>query len=487
MLHRPDNPIAVLGRIDGSSCAEAGAAAAEERCGLDVLLVSTEPLWPLDRDDRGIGCRVARELSAQGMRVGVASATPTPGHAQAWLTAMLLHWPEADGAQTRRFLQGWAGPGKDLRHRLTRRDGLRPAQLAGVVALIDRNQPRLIIGLGPHAPALLAGAKAARPQTRTLWLAPDCTALSALRRTLDLNLRHVPAAALQTLAGMIHAAAFARRLDRVVGYTPADTAALRLLTLTPRAATLRRGVNLKRYFPAEEPVRPRTAVTWAPDLADPATADALVRFAKHVWPRLLEHFPDARWRILGPHAPASVRALQRIDGIKLVGPLADVRQYVRRCRVVLLPTRGLSHGGKPLAEALALGMPTVAGAAAARALGVRAGARPTAGSPLLACWSRRQWFEAVARLWSDGETAAALGREARRWASEHLDRARHGAQWRRVLGLPDAAFAEQAELHEPSFAPPAVKPRRAAPEARVASPVKNDDGPMPEATYRRAA
>jgi len=487
VLHRPENPTAVLGRIDASTCDEAETAPEQTRRGLDVLFVSTDPLWPLDHDACGIGCRVARELSAQGARVGVSSVTPTPRHAQAWLAAMLLDWPEADGSQIRRFLQGWAGLGKDLRYRRTQHDGLRPAQLAGIVELIDRYAPRAVIGLGRLAPALLAGAKAARPQSHAVWLAPDCPALSALRRTLDLKLRHVPTAALQAVPEMAHTAAFARHIDRVVGYTPADTAVLRLLTLTTRGATLRRGVNLKRYFPAEEPIRPRTAVTWAPDLADPATANALLRFANTVWPRLLEHFPDARWRIIGPDAPASIRALERLDGIKLVGPLADVRQYVRRCRVVLLPTRGLAHGGKPLAEALALGMPTVAGASAARALGVRAGARPTTGQPLLACWSRRQWIEAVARLWSDGATAAALGRDARQWASEHLDRARRVAEWGRVLGLPDVVFADRAESAAPAKTTRHLKPRPNTPETTLATLVKETDPPLPEARYRRAA
>ncbi|NBB96539.1 MAG: hypothetical protein GVY16_12495, partial [Planctomycetes bacterium] len=146
-----------------------------------------------------------------------------------------------------------------------------------------------------------------------------------------------------------------------------------------------------------------------------------------------------------------------------------------------------AHGGKPLAEALALGMPTVAGWAAARALGVRAGARPTAGRPLLACWSRRQWFEAVARLWNDGDTAAALGAAARQWAVEHLDRAGQSAALGAVLGLPATMFAERAESSAPARTSRPAKPRPQTPEPTLATLVKDTDPPLPEARYRRAA
>ncbi len=477
MLHRPENPNDVLGRIDGG-----GAAASPG--GLDVLVVSTEALWPLDRDDRGIGCRVARELNHRGLRVGVASVAPTPRNAQAWLSAMLLRWPEADGEQTRRFLAGWAGPGKDLRHLIARRQGLKPIQLAGLVALLDRYTPKLVIGLGQSAPALLAGVKSAHPETHTVWLGPDCPSVSAARQLLDIRRRRLPGAAWHALGKTLETAVFARRVDRVLGYTPADALGLRLLTLTPRGGTLRRGLNLKRYFPATEPIRPCTAVTWAADLSDPALADAMVRFARAVWPRLLEHFPNARWRIIGPHAPAALKALEKIDGIKLVGPLADVRQYARRCRVALFPTRQLQGGGKAMAEALALGVPTVAGWAAARALGVKAGPRPTARSPMLACGTSRQWFEAVARLWTDPACAQTLSHHARAWVTEHADASMLSQQLAALLPLPQPILAREAESL------PSSEPERShAGESENFSTPRVIEPPeeLPEARYRRAA
>lgn len=468
-MHRPESPILAthspLAAV-GSAAARDSAtpAAAVEHAGsrdawpheghaLDVLVVSTQPLWPLDRDGRGFGCRAARALKQQGYRVAITSVAPTPRSAQAWLVEMLVDWPEADGRQVGRFLAGWSGVGKDLRYRAAVRLRLSAARLAGVVALIDRYEPAAVIAIGPAGPALLAGAKGADPSLHTAWLGPDAPTLTAMRQAIDLRTNQRPAAIARGLGDLLQSAAFAGSADRVIGMTRGDTWVMRLSTLSRHAVTMPRGVNLHRYFPAKEPIRPRTAVTWAPDLSDPALVEAMTRFARHLWPRLREHFPDARWRIIGPHAPRALQKLQRIDGIKFVGPLADVRRYARRCRLALFPTRHAPAAGKPLIEALALGLPIVGGARAARSLGVPGAARPTREAAMFACRGRQQWFEAVARLWSDPALAAQYSENARGWAVQHADRREQAHGLQALLGLPDRhAMSSRTQPASPATA-----------------------------------
>ncbi len=439
MKNRPTSPIR-LTPCEDAPCVER----------LDALVVTAEPLWPMDHDTALVAGKVARALERHGLRVAATSLRPSANDAQAWLSALLVRWPEADGAAVRRFFEAWGGLGKDMRFAALARLGIKPTELAGMVPLVEAYQPRLVIAVGAAGPAMLACVKAASPITPTLWLGPEHEGLRALSQMLDASPRHWLSLAGEGLSFALNAVPFAGRANcvaapnRLGAWALAGTGAARRSMVTPR------GINLRRYCPAAEPIRPRTAVTWAPSLADPAVAQSLCRFAKNVWPRLIDCFPDARWRIIGPDAPASLRALEAIEGIKLVGPLADVRTYARRCRLALWPGRSLVGNGKVMLEGMALGVPTIASrlAGAQIGMGLRRGRNATQDAPALTCLGRRQWFEAIALLWTEPDVAKRLGENARVWAVAH-------ANWQtNTVGLASwlEELAQGGDTHQPQGA-----------------------------------
>jgi len=427
-MRRPETPIS-----DQPYATPAG------RRQLDALLVSIDPLWPLDRPHSAVGCRVIRALSRRGRRVALASARPTPPSAQAWVTEKSLRWPKPSADHVRQLLRQWSGPGKDARFLAASRLGVRPADLAGVVSLIQTHQPRVVIATGVGGPALLSGVRAADRTITTVWLGHEREAVAGLLELLDSPWRAKPAAALSLAAGVAAPLAFTRCIDHVAATSRTDAALLAGLTLSPCAIRVPRGINRTRFAPDPQPVRPATAVTWAPDLAEPRLAAGIERFARRVWPRLLTYFPDARWHLIGPDAPPRLRDLEAIDGIKIVAQVADLRTYAQRCRVALWPGRSLPAQGKPVLQAMAMGMPCVTSLLAARQLGVPLRSRRTTG-PLAACVGRQAWFERIAQLWTVPDAASAMGAAARNWAVDHAD-------WQRNTDALDALI-EHAKRHD---------------------------------------
>lgn len=459
-------------------------ASAASRRRLDALLLSVDPLWPLDQTHAAVGCRVVRALARRGRRVAMASVKPTPHAAQSWVTEKMLGWPQASTDQVRRLLAHWSGLGKDARFLAAGRLGLRPATLAGVLTLIDKHQPRVVMAAGPGAPALLSAVRAADRDVHTVWLGHDHATTARLLEVIDTPWRHKPRAAARMLSQTAAALPFARSIDHVAAAGRIDAALLAGASLTPCTLRVPHGINLTRFAPdPEQPIRPATAVTFAPDLADPRVVRSIEQFARKVWPKLLSYFPEARWHIVGPGAPPRLRKLEAIDGIKVVGPAKDLRVYAQRCRIALWPGRSLPADGKPLRQAMAMGIPCVTSLTAARALGVRSAHAKHSGCPLAACVGRRNWFERIAELWTQPEAAAAAGKAARAWVMAHADWQSNTAG---LDGLIDLIKQQERQALPPETVDPAAADEGVTSTEPIPfqTAIPEDDGSPP---LRRAA
>ncbi len=383
---------------------------------LDVLFVSDRPLWPLDQGYRIHGSNMATAMADLGLRVGVSTmhaSTALPPS----LAELSLQWPTAAPAQVARFAAGWAGRLARLRHRIAEHQGLAPEHLAGVLELIERHRPAAVVALGPHGPLMLRGIP---EDVARIWYAADDAVrfhLSCLRgdprkawrmRLMRLGID----AAIATLFGW--------RLDGVIGVTPRDTAGLQRLTFARRAITVRNGVDLDHFSPmlAGHTRRPQPNVIFWGRLDFEPNIDAVLWFARHVWPSLHWKEPAATFRIVGKHAAEPVRELARVAGIDVVGEVADIRPFAHDAAAVVLPMR-LGGGIKnKLLEAAAMGRPIVASPRAVEGLQLP---RHRDRWPVAVADRPDDWVRLIARLWSDPQQAARLGTHARTWVERHHD------------------------------------------------------------------
>ena len=221
----------------------------------DVLFISEHPLWPLDQGFRIRGYHMSHAIQSLGYRVACASLNSTRSALPGPLRSKTIPWPEANDDHVRRFERGWSGRLANLRRRVAEHQALDRNRLAGVIALVDRHRPKIVIGLGQHAPITLAGITHEHG-CKTIWYAAD----DPVRFELSCLRREGPAAAPQRFKKAALYAALERLfvpcVDGVVAVSPTDTTILRAIGGPPRRPVhpQRRRHRLLRpttYQPAE--------------------------------------------------------------------------------------------------------------------------------------------------------------------------------------------------------------------------------------------
>ena len=173
------------------------------------------------------------------------------------------------------------------------------------------------------------------------------------------------------------------------------------------------GVDLD-YFapvPADAPTVPACAFVGALDYLP--NTDAAVSFAREVWPAVRARVPDAEFHVVGRKPTAEVVRLGELPGVVVVGQVPDVRPYVARAAVAVVPMR-LSRGlQNKVLEAMAMAKPVVAAPPALAALAA------VPGRDLLCANSPAEWADAVAGLLGDPARRRELGASARRFVEAH--------------------------------------------------------------------
>jgi len=399
----------------------------------DVLFISENPIWPLDQGYRVHGYHMAKALHELGVSVAVSCMSRLPMDVPMGLQEMAVAWPKASGGDIQRFKQGWSGWGSWGRRRFARYQGLDVKRLAGVLGLVDRLKPRWVIGLGQHSPVMLHALKG-HLGVKRVWYAADepmyfqasCMAREPLKSVPG---RLIKIGVYGALEGL-----FVRGLDGAIGVNPTDTRLLGLVGGVKQAVTIRNGVDTERFKPgvnSEHKREENSVVFWGRMDFEP-NIDAVQWFANRVWPQLVKRCPGAIFRIVGKYPVEEVKRLSAVDGIEVVGAVADVRGYAKQAGAVVLPMRCGGGIKNKLLEAAAMGCPIVASAKALRGLEINERCQPT-----VVCRSVDQWVGAIQKLWSDRAYAQQLGKNAVSWVHEKhqwSDAAKSLCGWLASLG-----------------------------------------------------
>ena len=154
------------------------------------------------------------------------------------------------------------------------------------------------------------------------------------------------------------------RFDAVVAVAERDREYFRRAYGANNVSVIPTGVDLE-YFsycatPALEPGDAATVVfTGSMDWM--ANIDAIECFMEQVWPEVARMRPDARFVVVGRQPPAALveRAAARGLKWKFTGLVDDVRPYVRRAHVYVIPLRVGGGTRIKVYEAMAMGCPVV--------------------------------------------------------------------------------------------------------------------------------
>ncbi|MCZ6598228.1 MAG: glycosyltransferase family 4 protein [Planctomycetota bacterium] len=134
--------------------------------------------------------------------------------------------------------------------------------------------------------------------------------------------------------------------------------------------------------------------------------DAAVHFARELLPGLRARRPDVVLEIVGPDATQEVRALDG-DGTEVVGRVPDVRPYLERAAMLVVPLRIGGGTRLKIVEALAMGTPVASTAIGAEGLGLEHGRH------LVTAPSPGALVPEIERLLDDPAEARELGRGGR--------------------------------------------------------------------------
>lgn len=134
--------------------------------------------------------------------------------------------------------------------------------------------------------------------------------------------------------------------------------------------------------------------------------DAVQYFAKDIFPLIRQKFPQAVFQIVGRSPAKSVRRLNAIAGVEVLGEVSDIRYYLLHADVSVAPMRIARGVQNKVLEAMAMGVPVVASPSAIQGIEVSEGYEVLTGS------SAEEFALKVTTLLSDSDLRRTITKRA---------------------------------------------------------------------------
>ena len=202
-------------------------------------------------------------------------------------------------------------------------------------------------------------------------------------------------------------AATAARADASLFVSEAEAGLFRRNTGARRVHAIENGIDTELFDPAARFERVDAGpglIVFTGQMDYRPNIEAVRWFAAEIMPRVRAAHPDACFAVVGRNPTDAVKALAS-QSVTVTGEVPDVRGWLTAAAVVVAPLKLARGIQNKVLEAMAMGRPVVASAAAAE--GIDHDGTIAVGE------TAAEMVEAVTSLLSDREKAAALGRAAR--------------------------------------------------------------------------
>jgi glycosyltransferase involved in cell wall biosynthesis len=205
-----------------------------------------------------------------------------------------------------------------------------------------------------------------------------------------------------------------RCFRRIITVTESEADELKRFLKEPDkiVRTLPMAMDLK-LFDTESGMREKNLILFMGVFYSDFNSDALSYFMEDIFVEIISRMPEARLDIVGPGADPEVAASYG-EKVTVLGRVGDIRDYLRRASVMVLPLRFAAGVRIRMLEAAAAGLPVVSTSTGVRGLDI------TSGEEYIEADEPVEFAESVVRILEDEELAERIGRGARKWAEDRI-------------------------------------------------------------------
>jgi sugar transferase (PEP-CTERM/EpsH1 system associated) len=219
----------------------------------------------------------------------------------------------------------------------------------------------------------------------------------------------------------------ARASEKCVVLSDEDRAEYRRICPEADVTTVPNGADVEYWTPRDGVSEP-ASILYFGNLSWPPQADAAIYFHDKILPLIRRQVPDAKFYIVGQNPPESVKALAS-DHVIVTGFVPDMREYVARATVVVMPLRAGAGTKHRVFQALCMKKPVVCTAVAAEGIAL------THGETALLADDPERFASATVSLLQDEALRQRLGERGRQLVLDRYD-------WRAIYERLEEAFQE---------------------------------------------
>lgn len=171
------------------------------------------------------------------------------------------------------------------------------------------------------------------------------------------------------------------------------------------------GVDID-YFRPDEIKTPSTELVFVGVLNYFPNVSGLQWFCTNVWPRVTSLISSAKLTIVGRNPNAEVLRLADHTNVQVVGEVPDVRPYISRSQVVVVPLKIARGIQNKVLEAMAMGKPVVASPEALYGLELNRH------QDVICAHTVDEWTQALEQLFRNQQRCIELGQHARNYVEQ---------------------------------------------------------------------
>ena len=251
---------------------------------------------------------------------------------------------------------------------------------------------------------------------------------------------------------------YLRRADHILTVSAADRQTFSEFLDPSKITVIQTGVDIEYFRPTAGPEEENSLVftgsmDWLPN------EDGIFYFAEQILPLVRREIPNATLTVVGRSPSARLLALAEKSGIKITGRVDDVRPYIDRSAVYIVPLRIGGGTRIKIFEAMAMGKTVLSTSIGAEGLPV------THGRNILLADTPATFADRAILLLKSQKSRETLGQAARALVEQHYSWSSVALEFENIfhatLSEPLWQNSEGEDLHE-LHSPNEVSPTRVA-------------------------